>query len=91
MTITKEWDEFLSNLHTEAISIHRSTIEHEYQKQRRQEIDMLLYTNLLDEQKRLVDEILGELGLANERESEVVYQQGLRDSVWLLKHLGVLA
>ena len=38
----------------------------------------------------MVDEVLFELGVAAEREAELLYRQGLKDCVWLLKNLGVL-
>jgi len=92
MSNTEEWDKFLENLHSNAISAHKNSKEYEYQKQQQErQIDAFLSTNLSSDQKRLVDEILFELGLAYERESELVYRQGLKDSVWLLKNLGALA
>lgn len=38
-----------------------------------------------------MDEVISELGLAAEHEMELLYQQGLKDCVWLLKILGVLS
>ncbi|WP_255225803.1 hypothetical protein [Lutispora saccharofermentans] len=37
------------------------------------------------------EKILFDLGLAAEHETEVIYHQGLKDCVWPLKNLGVLA
>ena len=92
MTNMEEWDKFLENLHSNAISAHKNSKEYEYQKQRQeQQIDEFLSTNLSGDQKYLVDELLLELGLAHEREAEIIYRQGMKDSVWLLKNLGVLA
>jgi len=91
MTRHEAWDEFLTSLYSSAISAHRDSKECEYQKQRQARIDEDLSTNLTAEDKFFVEEILFELGVAGERETEVVYRQGLQDSVWLLKHLGVLA
>jgi len=91
MTNMEEWDKFLENLHSNALSAHRNSKEYDYQTQRRTQIDELLATSLSGEQKHFVEEILFEMGLEQERESGIVYRQGLRDSVWLLKHLGVLA
>ena len=51
----------------------------------------MLTTNLTKEEKVMVEEVLFELGVAADHESESLYQQGLKDCVWLLKNLGVLA
>ena len=91
MTNQQEWNEFLTNLLSGAMAKHKNSKEYEYLKQRQEQIDEYLITNLTPEHKNLVEEILFELGLAAERETEVVYRQGLKDCVWLLKNLGVLA
>ena len=51
----------------------------------------MLTTNLTKDEKDMVEEVLFEFGLAAEHETELLYQQGLKDCVWLLKNLGVLA
>ena len=91
MNRSTEWNEFLGNLLSCAMKRQEDTKEFEYLKQHREHIDEMLDTNLTDDQKMMVDEVLYESGLAAERESEIVYQQGLKDCVWLLKNLGVLA
>lgn len=91
MTNHEEWNEFLGNLVSNAIAEHKSSKEYEYRKQRQAQIDELLTTNLTYNEKTMVEEVLFELALAAERETEVVYRQGLQDCVWLLKSLGVLA
>jgi len=91
MTNTEEWNEFLTNLHSNAISARKKSREYKCQKQRQEQIDELLSANLSGDQKHFADEILFELDLAYERESGRVYRQGLKDSVWILKNLGVLA
>ena len=90
MTNNQEWNEFLNNLISNAIRAHKETKEGEYLSQRQAQIDEMLTTNLTEDEKFFVDEILFELGLAAERETEIVYHQGLKDCVWLLKNLGVL-
>lgn len=91
MTTHEEWNEFVNNLITNAIAGHKETKEYKYQKQRQEQIDEFLSTNLTVDQKTWMEEILFELGLFSERETEVVYMQGMKDCVWLLKNLGVLA
>jgi len=91
MTNQQEWNEFLNSLLSNAIAGYRNSKEYGYLKQRQEQIDEMLTTNLTEDEKIFVEEILFELGLAAERETEIVYHQGLRDGIWLLKDLGVLA
>ena len=51
----------------------------------------MLTTNLTRDQKDMIDEVLLELGLGQKRETELIYRQGLKDCVWLLGNLGLLA
>ena len=91
MTNNAEWNEFLDNLLSDAIREHEASKESEYLRQRKATIDEMLTTNLNADEKLFVDEILFELGLAAERETEIGYRRGLRDCVWILKNLGVIA
>lgn len=91
MTNHEEWNEFLENLRFNAIGKYKETPEFEYIKKQQDEIDMIFRDNLTADQKEMVEECLFDLLLIADRESEVVYRQGLRDCVWLLKSLGVLA
>ena len=87
----EEWNEFLENLVTNAIAGHKDTKEYEYLRARQKHIDEFLTSNLTVDQKTFMEEILFEIGVSAERQTEVVYRQGLKDCVWLLKNLGVLA
>ena len=91
MSKSKEWNEFLGDLLSCSLKNLQTTKEFEYLKRRREHIDEMLTTNLTRDAKDMVDDVLFELGLAAEHETELLYQQGLRDCVWLLKNLGVLA
>ena len=91
MSKNEEWNEFLSNLLSCSLKNLQTTKEYEYQKQRREHIDEMQTTNLTKDEKDMVEEVLFEFGLAAEHETELLYQQGLKDCVWLLKNLGVLA
>ena len=86
-----EWNEFLENMFSNAVKQYRETREHKYIKQRQNQIDEILTNNLVDDEKAVVDDMLFELGLYAERETEAVYQQGLKDCVWILKNLGLIA
>ena len=73
-----------------ALKDYRNSNEYTYYRHRQEEIDELLANTLLEDQKDLVGDILFELGIAAERETDVVYRQGLRDGATILKALGVL-
>lgn len=90
MTNHKEWNEFLDNLRSNTIGRYKETPEYAYIKKQQEEIDMIFRDNLTVNQKETLEECLLDLCLIADRESEVVYRQGLRDCVWLLKNLGVL-
>ena len=91
MNRNEEWNELLSNLLSCALKNLQATREYEYRRQRQEQLDEMLTTNLTKEEKVMVEEVLFELGVAADHESESLYQQGLKDCVWLLKNLGVLA
>ena len=91
MTNPEQWNEFLDSLISNAMQTHHLSRECEYLKQRQAQIDEMLTTHFDDDQKIFVEEILFEFGLAAERETEIVYRQGLKDCVWLLKNLNVLS
>ena len=91
MTNQQEWSEFINHLCSHAVDGHRNSQEYEYIQQQREQIGEMLTTNLTLDQKEVVDEMLFDLGMIAERETEVVYRQGLSDCVLLLKNLGVLA
>lgn len=91
MTNQEEWNEFLDNLFSNALENYRNSPEHQHIKKREEEIDDFLSTNLTVDENKFVEEIIFELGLTHERKAQVVYQQGLKDCIWILKNLGVLA
>lgn len=72
----KEWNEFLGNLLSNALQKYKETDEYEY-----------LQLN----QKEMIEDCFFDIGVAAERETEMFYKQGMKDCVWLLKTLGVIA
>lgn len=46
---------------------------------------------LTADQRTFIEEILYEIISFHDREADLLYQQGIKDSVWMLKTLGVLA
>lgn len=91
MTRNEEWNEFLGNLLSCALRNLQATKEYEYRRKQQEHIDEMLTTNLTRDQKDMIDEVLFELGLAQAHETELIYRQGLKDCVWLLKNMGLLA
>lgn len=86
----KEWNELLGTLLSCALKNLQATKEYQYLEIRQEEIDEMLTTNLTKDEKVMVDEVLFELGVAAEHETELLYRQGLKDCVWLLKNLELL-
>lgn len=91
MNRNEEWNDFLDNLFSCGLKNIQATKEYEHREKRREHIDEMLTTNLTSGEKDMVDEVLFELGTAAEYEASLLYRQGLRDCIWLLKNLGVLA
>ena len=91
MTRPEEWDEFLSRLRLRHWEEFKKTREYEDRKQRQEELEGLLADNLSKDEKEMVDDVLWEQGLMAEREGAELYVQGIRDCVWMLKSIGVLA
>lgn len=91
MNDNEEWQELLNYLISNAIEMYKSSKEYEGIKKQYNEMDSLLRDKFTVNQKGLIEECIYEIGLAAEHESEVVYQQGMKDCVWLLKNLGVIS
>ncbi len=85
------WDNIVEELIQAALEKQKQTLVYTYRKQREQQIDEMLTTNLTKSEKVLVEEVLFELGIMQEQESAFLYRQGLQDGVWLLKQLGASA
>lgn len=91
MTRPEEWDEFLLRLRLRHWEEFKKTREYEDRKQREEELERLLADNLSEAEKGMVDDVLWEQGMMAEREGADLYVQGMRDCVWMLKTIGVLA
>lgn len=91
MNRTEEWTMFLENLMACATDDYRVTPAYEIRKQHQEQLDSFLAENLTTNQKKTIEEILVEIGMAEEGKIEAIYRQGLKDCAWLLKNLGVLA
>jgi len=91
MNNKQEWNEFLDNLLSNAVAEYKNSEEYKHIKQRLEHINEMLTTNLTADEKEFIEEILFELGLMAERETEIAYHQGIKDGVWMLKNLGLVA
>ena len=84
------WNELLESLSACAVRRYQTSAEYRYWKQRLEQIDEFLTTNLTADQKILVEEVLFEIGMAEERQQEILYKQGIMDGVWMLRQMGVV-
>lgn len=84
------WEEFISEycenqrsayMKTEAGRHRRATDLANYE---------LLENNLTHDQRVMVDDIMFDRCVALEKEGERLYQQGLKDGIWLVQKLGML-
>lgn len=91
MNFSEEWEAFTQALVARAVGIYRSSEEYTYYRHRAKDSDELLSNSLCEDEKDLVDNFLFELGTAADRETEMVYRQGLRDGIKILKMLGLFA
>lgn len=86
----ENWDEFLSECVEDRRRMYRRSPQEVNQKALNLQMEELLETNLTPEQKHVVDEVMFARCVAIEEDGERLYQQGMRDGVWLLRKLGVL-
>ena len=91
MTNQEEWNEFLSNLFTNALVEYQDSNESKFLKEKREQIDKRLSENHLEEKEKFYDDFMFETGLDAERKTESLYRKGLKDCIYILKELGVLA
>ena len=91
MSNRKEWNEFVNNLFSNALKEYQSTKEYEYLQEKHTHIDEILRTNLSVDNNKIVENCMFELGLDAERQTDFIYHKGLKDCIFILKELGVLA
>jgi len=90
MTNHDEWNEFLNNMTTVGLEEYKKSKEYEYLDDKLKEMDNLLCNELTEDQKICVDEVMFEIGVASDREKEILYKQGIKDCIFILKELKVL-
>lgn len=94
MTISEEWNEFLENMLNNATEKYRQSNEYhlwkQRDKQRDKQIDETLKSMLSDKDFMTIQEFLFETIVASPRETEVIYNQGFKDCILILKNIGVI-
>ena len=89
MNFSENWDTFVQTLAAHAVGTYRNSNEYAYYRHWQEDMEEILTNSLVKDEKKLVDEVLLELEARTDREMEVVYRQGLRDSVTILRTLGI--
>ncbi len=90
MNFSENWDTFVQTLAAHAVGTYRNSNEYAYYRHWQEDMEEILTNSLVKDEKKLVDEVLLELEARADREMEVVYRQGLRDCLMILKALGTL-
>ena len=91
MNSNNEWNEFLESLINDALKEYQNTREFEFLKEKQEQINARLLEAYPEKTNPLIYELAFETGLDEERKNEFVYRQGMKDCIFLLKELGVLA
>lgn len=91
MNRCKELEFFIEQLQENALKEYHASREYELRKIRQEHLDDMLSNELSADQRTFIEEILYEIISFYDREADLLYQQGLKDSVWMLKTLRVLA
>ena len=91
MSKHKEWDEFLESLFCEAFEEYQDTKKYEISREKLNPLNVRLVKEYPEEKNALVYEYIFENGLHAEHKNEFLYLQGLKDCVFLLKKLGIIA
>lgn len=91
MSRNKDLDAFIEQLIESFQEEYKKTEEYAYQKKSKAKAEELLETQFNQSDKILIEEILFELLCYTDREANLLYKQGFKDGIWLLKNIGVLA
>lgn len=86
----EQWEEFVVNRIEGERRYYNKTEEGRRRRTEEMQMYARLETNLTPEQNVMVDEVMFARCVALELDGERLYQQGMRDAIWLLKKLGVL-
>ena len=87
---TEEWDDFLDALHLRALKDLKASQIFEYQQERQKQREALLSNILVSADKPILEEIFVEMWVDEEYRLRLLYQQGYKDCIAILKALAVL-
>ena len=90
MTNQEQLNEFMENLFGNALEAYKKTKEYDFLQEKQEQFNERL-AEKESANHDFLENYAFEIGLDEERKNEFVYQQGMRDCVWLLKNVGVLA
>ena len=90
MSRTEEWKFFIEQLQESALKEYHATRGYELRQRRQEYLDDIMSNELTTDQKVCIEEILFEIISFHDREADLLYQQGMKDCVWVLRSLGVL-
>lgn len=90
MNNQEELNEFLEQLLSGALKTFEKTNESQYLNEKKEQFNIRLEEQG-ESSRKFLEEYAFELGLDDERRTEFIYRQGIKDCIWLLKRLGVLA
>lgn len=91
MNRCEEWKFFIEQMQDAATKEYCSTREYELRQTRQAHLDDMMSNELTADQKVFIEEILFEIISFHDREADLLYRQGMKDCVWMLKNLGVIA
>ena len=84
------WNNFIDECIETELRTYRKTTESRHRQTIETQMDEMLDTNLTNEQKTMVEDVLFAKACMQEQDGKRLYQQGMRDCVAVLKNLGVL-
>lgn len=91
MDRTEAYQFFMEQLQESALEKYSTTQEADLRRARQEELEQVMENELTADQQPILEKILAEIISFHDQEADLLYRQGMRDCVWLLKSLGVLA
>lgn len=91
MTRQESWSEYLGSMIDIASEEFRNTSEYACQQEKRGILDQWIESLYPDEKRQFYENCAVELLLDADRKAEFYYRQGMKDSVSIMRELGVLS
>lgn len=90
MTNEAEFQQFIEQLLERAVAEFKETEEYQLLKEQLAQMDRTCETMFTKEEKDFAEDCFALILSVDGQQEQYVYQQGLKDCIWLLKRLGVL-